>query len=200
MPSSGPRPPQRPTPRIPAPRAPAPRGSQPRPAAPPSTDARADLAGFTGSLRLSGFTLLVLGLVVLAVLILAPGLKTYFEQQQEIADLRAQVEYQQQQVEELGEQRDRWSDPVYVRSQVRERLYFVMPGEISYIVVGAEDVVEETEEVADTLQSTDVDWGAQLLGSFMVAGLGDPDPEELGGSSPLDDSAQDDSTRSTGGD
>jgi hypothetical protein len=38
----------------------------------------------------------------------------------------------------MQKERDRWQDPVYIRSQARDRLYYVLPGEVSYLVMNSE--------------------------------------------------------------
>ena len=39
---------------------------------------------------------------------------------------------------DMQAERDRWQDPVYIRSQARDRLYYVLPGEVSYLVMDSE--------------------------------------------------------------
>lgn len=123
------------------------------------------------SLQASGFAVTILALVVSGVVILAPSLSVLAEQQQEIAELRAAVAEAQQDVVQLEEQRERWSDPAYVETQARERLLFVYPGDITYLVI--DDLDEEGDE-SQTPLSTDIvqaesDWRASLLASYLVA-------------------------------
>lgn len=139
--------------------------------------------GWVGSLRLSAFAFVMLALVVIGVLVLAPGLKTYVEQQQQVAGLQAQVEAAQQQVAELTEERDRWSDPAFVRAQIRERLYYVEPGDYSALVIddiGMTDVRRPKPPASEQVGETEIAWDAELLRATLVAGLGDPDPDEYG--------------------
>ena len=138
-----------------------------------------------GSIRLSGFTMLIMGLTLLGVLILAPQLQILIEQRQQIADLAAVGAATQAELDVLNGQRARWDDPAYVRAQARDRLYYVMPGEISYLVIN--DVkLDSTKSVRATTELTDTnnDWVAGLLGSFLVAGLGTQTPAELAPSIP----------------
>ncbi len=133
-----------------------------------------------GSIRLSGFTMLIMGLTLLGVLILAPQLQIVIEQRQQIADLAAVGSSTQAELDVLNKQRARWDDPAYVRAQARDRLYYVMPGEISYLVIN--DVkLDPTKAVqaSTEVKATNSDWVAGLLGSFLVAGLGNPTPAEL---------------------
>lgn len=73
-------------------------------------------------------------LVVLAVL-LVPAMRSYLAQRQQISALEQHVVQQKKQVADLEQQRAAWNDPTYVRSQARERLKFVMPGDRAYNVI-----------------------------------------------------------------
>src|SRR4051794_32997275 len=78
--------------------------------------------------RLSGFALSLLLLIVAALVVLAPRLKTLVEQQQQIAELKQSVADARTSVDQLGDQVARWSDPAYIEAQARDRLYYVYPG------------------------------------------------------------------------
>lgn len=131
--------------------------------------------------RLSGFALTVLGLLAAAIVILAPGLKTLVEQQQEIARLEQQVADAQDAVDDLTEQIARWDDPAYVESQARDRLYYVYPGDFAYIVVNGDQVATTDDglPISDEIQSTEVDWLRAVLASVYEAGLTDAPPADL---------------------
>ena len=62
-------------------------------------------ASWLRSIRLSGFSVLMLGVVVLAIVVLAPQVRMLVEQRQQIAELEAAVAAQQRDVEDLQEQR-----------------------------------------------------------------------------------------------
>ena len=64
----------------------------------------------------------------------------------------------------------RWRDPAYVKSQARDRLHFVLPGERQYIVVGAkteQTAVEEQNSVADQLPDY-ATWYERLISSIQT--------------------------------
>ena len=85
--------------------------------------------------RLTGrAAILVLVLAVLAVS-WASSFRAYFQQQQQIAALRAQIEDTGQDIEALEGEKRRWKDKSYVQQQARERFGYVMPGEKSYQVL-----------------------------------------------------------------
>lgn len=133
------------------------------------------------TIRLSGFTVLMLALLVLAVIVLAPNLRILIEQQQQIAELRQGVAQSQQSVDQLTKDVARWSDPAYIESQARERLYYVFPGDISYLVIGdgSEPTTADGQPISSSIQTTKVDWVHSLLASIYTAGLTDAPPSRL---------------------
>lgn len=140
-------------------------------AQPPKQPARTAVASLLSSLQSSGFIVTILALLVAGVVILAPSLRILAEQQQEIAQLRAELEQTQQEVFDLEEQRERWKDPSFVETQARERLMFVYPGDITYLVI---DDLEDDGDGADTVISptivaAETDWREALLASYLVA-------------------------------
>ncbi|CAM5346811.1 FtsB family cell division protein [Leifsonia shinshuensis] len=134
-------------------------------------------------LHFSAFSLVMMGAVVLAVVILAPSLQAFLAQRQQIADQQKAVQELSAQVDALKEQRARWNDPSYIRAQARDRLYYVMPGEVSYLVIDdrAPAAKADTTPVSSKLQKTKTDWMDSLFGSLMGAGLTDATPAQLGG-------------------
>ena len=133
------------------------------------------------TLRLSGFAVLMLGIVVLAVVVLAPNLRIFFEQRQQIAALEQQVAEKQNSVTSLEGELARWDDPAYIESQARERLLFVYPGEYSYLVIGDAEVPRTGDgaPISDQIHTTQVDWVKSILQSVFTAGLTDATPSEL---------------------
>ncbi|MGR0221921.1 septum formation initiator family protein [Agromyces sp. ZXT2-6] len=125
-------------------------------------------------IRFSGFSIIMMGVLVLAVVVLAPSIAAYAEQRQQIAELKAEVALQEAEVARLTEQRERWNDETYIVTQARERLYYVLPGEVSYLVI--DDRSPEALANADRTVSREVteqrgDWMQTMLRSVMTAGL-----------------------------
>lgn len=133
------------------------------------------------NLRLSGFALTVLGLVVLAVVVLAPGLKILIEQRQQIAALEQVVHDKGETVAALQDDEARWSDPTYIKQQARERLYYVFPGEYSYLVIddGKTVTTQDAPPISSKIQTTQVDWLRSMLSSVFTAGLTAATPDQL---------------------
>jgi cell division protein FtsB len=72
--------------------------------------------------------------VCVLTLTIAGPVRTYFAQHTEMKQLAASEASLRGQITELEQQKDKLADPAYVAAQARERLGFVMPGEIPYQV------------------------------------------------------------------
>ena len=140
-------------------------------------------AAWLRSFRLSGFALSLLLLVVAALVVLAPSLKTLVEQRQQIAELQTELDQAKGAVKDLKGELDRWKDPAYIESQARDRLYYVFPGDISYLVIGENTgpATQDGQPISDKIQTTKVDWMRSLLSSVYTAGLTEQTPTQLQG-------------------
>ena len=183
--------------RRPAPPSASPKASAPQPAAKkksakakpaPASTPRAPRAGARGSaqrvdvrewatgIRLSAFSVIMLSLVVLGAWVLVPTLGTVIDQRQKIAALEASVQVSEGEIDDLIAERERWNDPAYITTQARERLYYVKPGEVVYLIDNDLDpsaLPREQEPVSDTLEEKPADWMPQLLRTVVSAGLSD---------------------------
>jgi len=123
-------------------------------------------------IRLSGFTFVMLSILVLATVVLAPSLRTLVEQQNQIAQLRQAVEDKKGSVAELETDIARWDDPAYIEAQARDRLVYVFPGDYTYLVIddGTTVTTGDGAPISDDIQTTRVDWVRTLLGSLVTAG------------------------------
>ena len=151
-------------------RTPRPRGGQ-RDSAP-----RVDVREWASGIRLSAFSVIMLSLVVLGAWVLVPTLGTFIDQRQKIAALEASVQVSETEIAALEKERERWQDPAYITTQARERLYYVKPGEVVYLIdndLGAAALPREQDPVSDTLEEKPSDWMPQLLRTLTSAGLSD---------------------------
>jgi cell division protein FtsB len=89
--------------------------------------------------RVTGRTAVLGLLCCLLVLTLAYPAQEYLSQRQRIAQLEQDQSEQEKRIAELSERNERWSDPDYVRAQARERLQYVRPGEVAYVIVDESD-------------------------------------------------------------
>lgn len=117
----------------------------------------------------------MLGLVVcVLVLALAYPLREYLSQRSQIAQLTEQEQAQRSKVAALKAQRQRWEDPAYVKAQARQRLQYVMPGEVGYVVVDPDQVRapahgRQPANVAASRTGKDAPWYSQLWGTVPAA-------------------------------
>lgn len=152
-------------------------GPRARPSGGPSARSSAggvDVREWAGGIRLSGFAAIMLSLVVLGTWVLVPSIGTYLDQRQRIAALEHSVQVTEDQIAELEQERARWDDPAYITTQARERLYYVKPGEVVYLVdndLDPADIPPAQQAVSDTIQERPSDWMPQLLRSLTAAGL-----------------------------
>lgn len=72
--------------------------------------------------------------VCVLTLTIAGPVRTYFAQRTEMQQLKASEAQLRAQIAELEQQKVKLADPVFVAAQARERLGFVMPGEVPYQV------------------------------------------------------------------
>lgn len=72
--------------------------------------------------------------VCVLTLTIAGPVRTYFAQRTEMRQLQATEAQLRSQIADLEQQKDKLADPVFIAAQARERLGFVMPGEIPYQV------------------------------------------------------------------
>ena len=142
--------------------------------------------------RLNSHTLALLAVILIGMFTLAPSIQIWYEQQRQIADYRALVVQAQENLEGMQQERLRWDDEVYIRAQARDRLYFVMPGEVSFLVMDAEGIdlsdtsgtvgamlAERRKSSGFSLEvlASKKNWVEALLESTLRAGLEEPNQE-----------------------
>jgi cell division protein FtsB len=140
-------------------------------------------------MRMNLQTVAILGLVVLGMVALAPQAQVWYQQRQQISDLQAQVSQAKHDLAAMKVERKRWNDPVYIRSQARDRLYYVLPGEVSYLVmdsngisdsdvsgtVGAQLIQERAStNISSSITRAKKNWVNSLMQSVVRAGIEEP--------------------------
>ena len=116
------------------------------------------------NIRVSSFTVMILGLLVLGVVVLAPSLKLLIQQRSQIANLEKSVAAQKADVSNLKGEVARWNDPAYIEAQARNRLLFVLPQ-------AGLDVGTTTAPISKHILTTKIDWVQALTSSLLRAGL-----------------------------
>ena len=113
-------------------------------------------------------TLAVVGL--LAFVVVFTSLRAYLSQQAQYDAVVAKIKEASDTSTALEDELAQWKDDTYVRAQVRERLGYVMPGDTSYVVVGADSVKQPGASGGATQGSQDVPWYQMLKESAQAAG------------------------------
>lgn len=149
----------------------------------------AERAELLRGISMNSQTITVAAMVVLGIFVLAPQAQLWFQQRQSIADLEEQVRVSKESLTQLKVQRNRWNDPAYVRAQARNRLFYVMPGEVSYIVmdlgtVNASDTSgtlgealarrANSTDFSSKIRATKNDWMGSLVQTVVRAGVESP--------------------------
>lgn len=114
---------------------------------------------------------------MLAIALIMPSLRVYFEQQQQLQELRAEAAAARTEVDDLQGEVARWQDPSFLVAQARERLAYVFPGETPYRVVDPESVKVDDATADDAAQAPAENqgntWYDTLWGSMLAAGGAD---------------------------
>jgi cell division protein FtsB len=105
----------------------------------------------------------------LSLLSLAIPMKQLLDQQTRITELRARQAENLALVNKLESEVLRWQDPAYVKAQARSRLHYVMPHEVGYIVLEA-DEVNSVASVSTNSTNTRPAWYTVMWNSLEDAG------------------------------
>lgn len=118
-----------------------PRAAEQRPAEEPVTEsitAQIAAAAARQSEQRLGFTArraaILAAVICVLTLTIAGPVRTYFAQRTEMKQLAASEAQLRTQIAELEQQKAKLGDPVFIAAQARERLGFVMPGDVPYQV------------------------------------------------------------------
>ena len=129
--------------------------------------------------RPGGGTILLLGVVIIAIAMLSPTVNQLIQQRQRIADLEQTISDTQADITALETERARWDDPAFIKQQARGRLLLVEPGDTTYIVVdsGPADVPLPPEDVSVDQHATKNDSAELFLGTLIQSAGANTAPE-----------------------
>ena len=119
--------------------------------------------------------------IFIIALTIAPPAQRYFTQRAQINAVEAEIQVRQERLEQAQIELQKWRDPNYVKSQARERLHFVLPGERQYIVVGietTESAAEKKKTVVATKQFGSAPWYTKLISSIQQVAAKSGAPSE----------------------
>ena len=124
-----------------------------------------------GRRRTSNRVLALSVIFFILALTIAPPVKHYFTQRAQISALKSQLSADNTALQKAREELTLWQDPEYVKSQARERLHFVLPGERQYIVTECEN--DLTQNSSTKIASSLADgqpWYSRLIASISETG------------------------------
>ena len=121
--------------------------------------------------RNSGRALALWAIFFILALAIAPPVKHYFTQRAQISALNSQLASDNKALDAARQELLLWQDPEYIKSQARERLHFVLPGERQYIVTDGENNQQQngTTKIASSLADGQP-WYARLIASISETG------------------------------
>jgi len=124
-----------------------------------------------GRRRTSNRVLALSAILFFLALTIAPPVKHYFTQRAQISALKSQLSADQTALQKAQKELLLWQDPEYIKSQARERLHFVMPGERQYIVTEGETDAAQTgtTKIASSLADGQP-WYSRLIASISETG------------------------------
>jgi cell division protein FtsB len=124
-----------------------------------------------GRRRTSNRVLALSVIFFILALTIAPPVKHYFTQRAQISALKAQLSADNSALQKAREELLLWQDPEYIKSQARERLHFVLPGERQYIVTQGDSIGNQqgTTKVASSLADGQP-WYSRLIASISETG------------------------------
>jgi cell division protein FtsB len=135
------------------------------------------LGEMASGLRFGGFTIFLVVIVVAGVAILSPSISTFVQQRREIHDVEKSLQESRDAVDKAQTDRKKWQDPAFIRSQARDRLFYVLPGESQLGIIDDITLPPEHQHAASPeLTQIDQDWAKALISSTIRAG--NPEKEE----------------------
>ena len=128
------------------------------------------LSGAAAAVRdrpsLTGRAVVLAGVLALLVFTLAVPTRELVHQRAEINALRADNAAAQSRVGDLTVREERLQDPAYVTSLIRERLHYVLPGEVGYVVLDPSEAPAPSRKTASTSPTA---WYSTLWASVQTA-------------------------------
>jgi cell division protein FtsB len=124
-----------------------------------------------GRRRTSNRILALSAIFFILALTIAPPVKHYFTQRAQINALKAELSADNTALQKAREELLLWQDPEYIKSQARERLHFVLPGERQYIVTDGQTNTSQngSTKIASSLADGQP-WYARLIASISETG------------------------------
>jgi len=144
------------------------------------------------AVKLNSVTVSIILVIVAGTFLISSDVQAFLNQRRQIAEMEVSIQQAEQDVEDMQAERDRWQDPVYIRSQARDRLYYVLPGEVSYLVMDTEGLdftdtsgtvgallaaKRNADEISLEVAAANENWVDALIESGLRAALDQPEGE-----------------------
>ena len=164
------------------------RPTNPRDAKVPVSVAQGNL--MLRAVKLNSVSVSIILVIVAGTFLISSDVQAFLNQRRQIAEMEVSIQQAEQAVEDMQAERDRWQDPVYIRSQARDRLYYVLPGEVSYLVMDTEglDLTDTSktvgallaakrnaDEISLEVAAANENWVDALIESGLRAALDQPE-------------------------
>lgn len=142
------------------------------------------------AVKLNSVTVSIILVIVAGTFLISSDVQAFLNQRRQIAEMEVSIQQAEDAVEEMQAERDRWQDPVYIRSQARDRLYYVLPGEVSYLVMDADGIdfsdtsgtvgallaaKRNADEISLEVAAANENWVDALIESGLRAALDQPE-------------------------
>jgi cell division protein FtsB len=142
------------------------------------------------AVKLNSVTVSIILVIVAGTFLISSDVQAFLNQRRQIAEMEVSIQQAEQDVEDMQAERDRWQDPVYIRSQARDRLYYVLPGEVSYLVMDTEGLdftdtsgtvgamlaaKRNADEISLEVAAANENWVDALIESGLRAALDQPE-------------------------
>ena len=142
------------------------------------------------AVKLNSVTVSIILVIVAGTFLISSDVQAFLNQRRQIAEVELSIEQAKQAVDDMQTERDRWQDPVYIRSQARDRLYYVLPGEVSYLVMDTEGLdftdtsgtvgallaaKRNADEISLEVAAANENWVDALIESGLRAALDQPE-------------------------
>lgn len=144
------------------------------------------------AVKLNSVTVSIILVIVAGTFLISSDVQAFLNQRRQIAEMEQSIQQAKQALDDMQAERDRWQDPVYIRSQARDRLYYVLPGEVSYLVMDTEGFDDtdtsgtvgallaakrNADEISLEVAAANENWVDALIESGLRAALDQPEEE-----------------------
>lgn len=125
--------------------------------------------------KMTGRAAILLLVVAVLAVSYASSVRAYLKQRSDINELNAEIADKRADVAALEEQKARLHDPAYIAQQARDRFGWVLPGEVSYRVIGTDGEVlsDGGSTLSDPVQPESPpapEWWQDVYGTVQAAG------------------------------